>query len=168
MQRAPRRETMKTSSYLFFLFLINVLVGASIVNNGPTVVMMQRVLSFLPLWIFALIGWGFVLSGLLCLLTLLIWSAFAQQFIPSLIIRGARILSLSLSLCVLCPWAMMASIETLFLHSAFLGAVIYLVMVWIEGKELKWPDLTPLMERRAADLFNQTRKRSISDQRRGS
>lgn len=151
---------MKTSSYLFFLFLINILVGASIVNNGPSVVMMQHILSFLPLWVFALIGWGFILSSLFCLLARLIWSPFAQRFIPARMIRSARILGLTFSLCVLCPWAMMAVLETLFLRSAFLAAVIYLVMIWVEGKELRWPDLTPVMEQRALELFQATEKRN--------
>lgn len=149
---------MKTTTYLFFLFLINILVGGSIVNNGANILLIRRALPFLPLWVFAFIGWGFIVSSLLCLLTLCIWSAFAQRFIPATLIRFARILSLSLSLCVLCPWAMIAVLETVLLHSAVLGAAIYLGMVWVEGRELKWPDLTPEMEQRAQALFKQIGK----------
>lgn len=155
---------MKTATYLFFLFLINVLVGASILNAGANIVLIRRALPFLPLWVFVLIGWGFVLSGLLCLLTRVLWSPLVQRFIPGVVIRLARIASLTLSICVLCPWAMIAALEALFLHSAILGAVIYAAMIWTEARELKWPDLTPEMEYRALAIFRQTsRSRPVKE-----
>ncbi len=151
---------MKTSTYLFFLFLINVLIGASILNNGANILVIQHALPFIPGWMFALIGWGFVVSSLLCLATRLIWSPFAQRFLGAHLIRWARILSLTLSLCSVAPWTMVVVLETVFLHSAALGAVIYLAMVWVEWKELKWPDLTPEMEYRALAAFKRTTDKS--------
>lgn len=149
---------MKTATYLFFLFLINILVGASILNAGTNIVLIRRALPFLPLWVFILIGWGFVLSGLLCLLTRLLWSPLVQRFIPGMVIRLARVASLTLSICVLCPWAMIAALEAVFLHAAILGAVIYAAMIWTEARELKWPDLTPEMEQRALAVLSSGRR----------
>lgn len=149
---------MKTSTYLFFLFLINILVGVSILQKGVNILLIQRALPFLPLWVFVLIGWGFVLAGVLCLLTRLIWSPFVQRFIPGTLIRAARIASLTISICVLCPWTMIAILEVALLHSAALGAIIYAAMIWTEARELKWPDLTPEMEHRVLAMFASGRR----------
>ena len=146
---------MRINGYLFFLCLINTSAGASILQTPQKVALIARGFSFLQGLGFALLGWGFLLAGLLCLLTFLLWWPVTQRFLPAWPIRALRISAQGLSLCVLCAWAMIALLETLFLGASVLGTVILACLVWMEALEIKWPDLTPARERQVLDLFKQ-------------
>lgn len=146
-----RHPSMRINRYLLFLFLFDLGQGGAILRptNRPALLV-----PGFPLLLSGGLGWGFLLAGLISLAAFLLWAHWMETFIPTRIIRLTRIVGQGFSLMMVSAWLTVAVLETLFLRINLFSTFVLAAIVYIEAREIRWPDLTPGRERRMWTLLN--------------